>query len=66
MGVIHPITKYRSYLLAQTVVCTLCFLLILPRAIAIFPQYGTLPREKLEPEIQEKLKADYVTYNKGL
>ena len=62
---INSTLRPRQYLLAQTLVCSISFFTILPAAIAIFPQTGSISKSKLEPEFQH-LKEDMLKYNKGL
>jgi len=51
-----------------TLITIISFGFGLPGAVAYFPQFGSLPVEQLEPEIQKELDADVTTvyYNKGL
>ena len=65
-NLVNASTRPRHFIAAQFLICTLCFFSCLPAAIAIFPQYGSLKTDKLEPDLAAKIKAEYVTYNKGL
>lgn len=56
----------KQFILAQFAFCAVCFFSCLPGAIALFPQYRTMPTSELEPELAAKIKAETVTYNKGL
>jgi len=56
----------KQFILAQFAFCAVCFFSCLPGAIALFPQYRTMPTCELEPELAAKIKAETVTYNKGL
>jgi len=56
----------RLHLPVLGVVTCLSFGLGLPVAIALFPQYGQLHRDAIEPELREKLSGNTVIYNKGL
>jgi len=53
-------------LAVQAAVCTASFGLALPLAISLFPQYGSLAAEQLEPELRAATTASVVWYNKGL
>lgn len=50
----------------NAVVCTVCFGLALPVAIAVFPQYASIATKDLEPEIQQATNEEVLIYNKGL
>lgn len=50
----------------QTAICTAAFGFALPIAIALFPQYGTIPGHKLEQDRFAKYSQDTLIYNKGL
>uniref|UniRef100_A0A0B7A4M3 Sidoreflexin n=1 Tax=Arion vulgaris TaxID=1028688 RepID=A0A0B7A4M3_9EUPU len=56
----------RLHLPINAVVCTLAFGCALPVAIALFPQFSEIRRDKLEHEIQEETSEDVLYYNKGL
>lgn len=56
----------RFHLPLNAVVTTLSFGLALPVAIALFPQYSSIRRSELEPEIQQATTEDTLYYNKGL
>uniref|UniRef100_A0A8R1E0A3 Sidoreflexin n=1 Tax=Caenorhabditis japonica TaxID=281687 RepID=A0A8R1E0A3_CAEJA len=58
-------TKTR-HVLVNAVVCTFAFAVSLPVALALFPQESIIPREQLEPELQQKTKQAQLYYNKGL
>lgn len=56
----------RFHLPINAVVCTICFGLALPVAIALFPQYASIKTKDLEPEIQKATNEEVLIYNKGL
>ena len=62
---INSTLRPRQYIFAQIIVCSLSFFSILPMAIAIFPQTGTISKSNLEPEFQN-VKEETLRYNKGL
>ncbi|OQV14449.1 Sideroflexin-5 [Hypsibius exemplaris] len=56
----------RSYLPVNASLGALIFALALPLAIGLFPQESTIPRHKLEKEIQDATTDELLYYNKGL
>ena len=62
---INSTLRPRQYIFAQIIVCSLSFFSILPMAIAIFPQTGTISKSKLEPKFKN-VKEETLRYNKGL
>jgi len=50
----------------QSVVVVTSFFIALPIAIALFPQFSSIPTNKLEDEIQNNTSEPVLYYNKGL
>lgn len=50
---------------ALAMICAACFYAVLPVSVAAFPQYVTMDKSGIEPELAKKVSGQTVIYNRG-